>query len=63
MSFSSVHDVSVVHHLSKLLIVHSLTQLSGNSLEAVEVSVSVALLIPKLEKSGDTIAGFNVTNS
>ncbi len=63
MSFSSVHDVGVVHHLSELLVIHGLSQFSGNSLEAVEISVSVALLIPELEKSSDTIAGFNVTNS
>ncbi len=58
----AVDNVGVVHHLSQVLVVHGLAQLSGNSLEALEVDVAVSLLVPDLEHSGQSFAGFAVAH-
>ncbi len=50
----SVHDVGVVHHFGQLTLVQGLTQLPGDSLEALEVHSSVSFSVPELEHSGDT---------
>lgn len=57
-----VHDVGVVHHLSKLLIVKSLAELAGDALEAIEVGEALGIFVPDLEHTSQTIAGFGVTN-
>ena len=57
---SSIDDVGVVHHFSDLVVVHGLTQLSGDSLEGVEVDDSSSLGVPEFEDLGQALAALGV---
>lgn len=61
VSFGLIHDVSIVHEFSELIIVEGFAQFSGDSLEAIEISVAVSFFIPNLENTGDAVSGFSVT--
>lgn len=62
VGISSVHYVSIVHHIGNLFVVHGLTKLSSNFFKAFEIGLSISLMIPKLENSCDSISSFVVTN-
>jgi len=62
VGFGAVHDVGVVHHLGQLVVVEGLAQLTGNSLEAVEVSESASRLVPDVEDLGDSLARLGVAD-
>lgn len=62
IGLSVVDNVGVVHHLSELIIVQGLSQLSCNFLKTVEVSYSLALAVPELENFSDTFFGLGIAN-
>lgn len=61
MIVSAVDDVGVVHHFGDFVVVHGLTQLSGDSLESVEVDGSSSLGVPEFEDLGQAFAALGVT--
>lgn len=62
MSLGSVHNVCIVHHFCKFVIIHCLSEFSSNSFEAIKVSEPISLLIPDLENFSNPISWFTITN-
>lgn len=62
VGFSCIHDVSIVHHFSEFFIVKGLSELSCDSLEAIEVNAAIVFSVPQLVDLGDAIPGFDVAD-
>ena len=60
MVVGAVDDVGVVHHFGDFIVVHGLAQLSGDSLEGLEVDDSSSLGVPELEDLGHTFTALGV---
>lgn len=63
MGFGSVQDISIVHKLSQFVIIEGFSEFSCDSLEAIEISITVSFVVPQLEDSVNTISGGVVTDS
>jgi hypothetical protein len=57
-----VEDVGVVHQFNDFLLVHGLSELSGHSLELLEIDVAVTVLIIVAEDLGLSLDGLGISD-
>jgi len=54
--------MSAVHHLENLIVVDTILEVFGNSLEFIKVNDSILVLVEKSEYSLETVFGSALTN-